>query len=453
MTQTRQLESTPKRFPLSYAQDMWCQEPSAFDPLFTITKALRITGRVDEDALQAALDDVVDRHEVLRTVIVRDVRPAYQQVQPPASAPLFVRQFPPTPLEHRDEVIRQLLVEADLYPVDPDRPPVLRADLVRFDDRDSVLVLATHHTSSDAWSLHLIVRDLAAFYTARTTGRPAGLPPIRQYLDYTAWQQVNLAGEFADEAFGYWREQLRDARIFALPTDRPIPAEHQSLHSGHNFIVDAEVMSAADELARALRGSTFMVVLAAFAVLANQLTGTTEPVVDTMIHGRGQPEFHDTVGPFLNFLPLRTDLDGCVSFRDVVRRTRTACFQAYSHEIPSHLIERDSPHYMDNLRDPNQCPVVFGFFQSPLELEITPIAEGGYGIRRLVSAESQIPGGAAWTMGATPAGEMFGCIQYNTEEFDDRTIQDWARRYARLLAAAVADPDREWNRLLPDRMA
>jgi hypothetical protein len=392
---------------------------------------------------------VVDRHEVLRTVIVRDARPPYQQVWPPSPAPLFVRRFPPTPVEGRDDAVQQLLVEADLYPVDPDLPPVLRADLVRFDDRDSVLVLATHHTSSDAWSQHVIMRDLAAFYTARTTGRPADLPPARQYLDFTAWQRANFAGEPADEAFGFWREQLHDARVFALPTDRPMPAEHTSFYSGHNFIIDAEVMSAAGELARSMRGSTFMVVLAAFDVLAHQLTGTTEPVIDTMIHGRGQPEFHDTVGPFLNFMPLRTSLDGCVSFRDVVRRARTTCFQAYSNEVPSHLIERQSPDYLKNLQDPNQCGLVFGFFQSPFEQEITQIAEGAHGIRRLADAECQIPGGASWTMGATPAGEMFGCIQYSTEEFDDRTIQDWARRYARLLAAGVAEPDREWNRLLP----
>jgi hypothetical protein len=447
MTRTRQPASPPKRFPLSHAQDMWCEQPASFDPRFIITKALRITGRLDEAALQGALDDVVRRHEVLRTVIVRDVEPPYQQVEPPSPVPLVVRQLPPLTEQSRDEAAQQLLAEAELNTVDPDRPPLLRADLMRFDDQDSVLILATHHTSSDAWSHQLIGRDLAAFYGARTTGRPAELPDVRQYADYTAWHQETFAGELAAEALEYWREQLQGAQIFALPTDRPIPQVHQNLYSEYNFTIGAEVMSAADDLAKTLRGSTFMVVLAAFNVLAHQLTGTTDPVIDTMIHGRGQPEFHDTVGPFLNFMPLRTNLDDCLSFRDVVKRTRTTCFQAYSYAVPSHLIERDSPDYMKLLQDPNQCGVVFGFFQSPFEQAATQIADGAYGIRRLNSANCQIPGGASWTMGATPAGELFGCVQFNTDEFDERTIVEWTACYRRLLTAGVADPDRAWNRL------
>jgi hypothetical protein len=449
MTQTRQPERSPKRLPLSHAQDMWCQDSGAFDPRFTITKAMRITGQLDEAALQEALNDVVARHEVLRTLIVRDAEQRYQQVEPPSPVPLVLQRLPLPTGPARDEAAQRLYSEADLNAVDPDRPPLLRADLTRFDDRDSVLILTTHHTSSDAWSHQVIVRDLAAFYGARTGGRPAELPELRQYADYTSWQQATFTGELADEAFGYWQEQLRDAQIFALPTDRPMPQEHQSLYSEYNFTIETEVMSAAADLAKAVRGSTFMVVLAAFNVLAHQLTGTTDPVIDTMIHGRGQPEYHDTVGPFLNFMPLRTSLDGCVSFRDLVKRTRTTCFQAYSHEVPSHLIERESPEYLKPLQDPNQCGMVFGFFQSPFEPEATRIAEGAHGIRRQNSANCQIPGGASWTMGATADGELFGCVQYNTEEFDDATIVEWTARYRRLLTAGVAEPDQAWNRLQP----
>jgi hypothetical protein len=445
MTQTRQ--SPARQFPLSHAQDMWRLDSAAFDPLFTITKALRVTGELDEDALQEALNDVVERHEVLRTLIVRDVEPPYQQVLPPGPVPLYVRRRP-LPADQRDQASQELLAEAELNPVDPDRPPALRADLTRFDDRDAVLVLATHHTSSDAWSHQLIVRDLAAFYAARTTGARVELPELRQYLDYTARQRQNFAGEQVAEAFGYWRDQLRDAEIFALPTDRPMPEVHTELYREYNFTGSAELMARAGELARQLHGSTFMVMLAAFNVLAHELSGTTEPVIDTMIHGRGQPDYHDTVGPFLNFMPLRTDLTGCRSFRDLVKRTRTTCFEAYSHELQSHLIEHDSPDYLKPLADPNRCPVVFGFFQSPLEAETTQLAEGSRGIRRLESSNCQIPGGSSWTMGGLPDGGMFGCVQFSTEEFDEATIAGWVDRYLALLAAGTARPDQEWNRLL-----
>jgi hypothetical protein len=310
-----------------------------------------------------------------------------------------------------------------------------------------VLVLAVHHTSADAWSLQLIVRDLAACYAARTTGRPVELPEIRQYLDYTARQQANAAGEQVAEAFGYWRDQLRGAEVFALPTDRPMPEVHTELYRAYNFTAPAGMLAQAGELARQLHGSTFMVVLAAFNVLAHELTGTIEPVIDTMIHGRGQPEFHDTVGPFLNFMPLRTDLAGCRTFRDVVKRTRTTCFEAYSHELQGHLIERDSPDYLKPLADPNRCGVVFGYFQSPFEEDATQLADGAYDIRRDESADCQIPGGASWTMGALPDGGLFGCVQFSAEEFDEATIAGWVDRYCVLLAAGAAHPDREWNRL------
>lgn len=445
MTQTRLRPA--RRFPLSHAQDMWCQDPSAFDPLFTIVKALRVAGELDEDALQDALNDVVERHEVLRTLIVRDAEPPYQQVEPPGPVPLYVRRRP-LPEDERDAAAQELLAEAELNPVDPDQPPLLRVDLTRFDDRDAVLVLATHHTSSDAWSHQLIVRDLAAFYAARTTGVPVELPEIRQYLDYTARQQADVSGEQVAEAFGYWQDQLRDAQIFALPTDRPMPEVHTELYREHHFTASAELMAQAAALARELRGSTFMVMLAAFNVLAHELSGTAEPVIDTMIHGRGQPDYHDTVGPFLNFMPLRTDLAGCRSFRDLVRRTRTTCFEAYLHELQGHLIEHDSPDYLRPLADPNRCPVVFGFFQSPLETEAGQLAEGTRSIRRRESSSCQIPGGASWTMGELSDGGMFGCIQFSTEEFDESTIAGWVQRYCQLLAAGTTRPDQEWNRLL-----
>src|SRR5439155_11474666 len=137
----------------------------------------------------------------------------------------------------------------------------------------------------------------------------------------------------------YWRAQLSGARIFALPTDRPIPDVHGSPYTARSYVLDAELMARTSTVAAATRSSAFIVLLAAFNVLAHRISGTTDPVINTLTAGREQREFHHTVGPFLNFLALRTDLGACDSLRDVVARTRRTCLQAYSHEIPIQHIE------------------------------------------------------------------------------------------------------------------
>jgi hypothetical protein len=445
------------RLPLSTQQQLWCamEQSGAFGPRFIVTKALRITGLIDVSALQAALDDVVARHEMLRTVVVREAEPPFQQVQPPSPVPLEVRDLPPATDRTRDELAEDQLAEAELSSVYIDELPLLRAVLARFDDRDSVLSLVTHHTVCDGWSLHLIVRDLAAFYAARTGERPLTLPAPLQYRDYTQWQLNSLTGPEATENVAYWRKQLGDAEVFTLPTDRPAQAVHTTPYSSYNIVVPAEVTAAIGQLAKSVRCSGFMVVLAAFNVLAHRISGTLQPMVNTIVHGRGQPQFNDTVGPFLNFLLMRTDLASCTSFRDLIRSTRNTCLEAYAHELPIQHLEQEVPSAMAPLADPANCDLVFGYFESPFAgaadgerlREVFRIAESSVTVIRTERVSEQLPGGAAWSMGALPTGEIRGGLQFNPEEFDESTAVDWVSDYDRILRAAVAEPDRDWTTL------
>src|SRR5579863_850457 len=168
------------RYPLSFTQQYFLSLDEgdlkgAFGNRFTIVSALRIAGHVDIPTLQGALDDVVARHELLRTVVVRDAQPPYQQVCPPCQVPLEVRDWPATG-RPRDVIAEELIIEAEKGTMTPRQVPVIRAVFTRFDDRDSVLVVVVHHSASDAWSQNVILHDLAAFYDARANQRVADLP-------------------------------------------------------------------------------------------------------------------------------------------------------------------------------------------------------------------------------------------------------------------------------------
>ena len=141
---------------------------------------------VDLAVLQGALDDVVARHELLRTLVIRDADPPYQMVLPPCRVPLEVRDLPPVTGKSRDMVVQELILEAEAGSISAREVPLMKALLCKFDDRDSVLFLTVHHSVSDAWSLQVIFRDLGAFYAARRTGIPAELPQVRQYREYAA---------------------------------------------------------------------------------------------------------------------------------------------------------------------------------------------------------------------------------------------------------------------------
>src|SRR5580698_4383225 len=174
-----------KRYPLSFTQEWFLtmdkgDETGPFGSRYLIVMGLRITGPVDLAVLQGALDDVVARHELLRTLVVRDADPPYQLVLPPCQVPLEVRDLPAVTGKSRDMVIQELIVEAQAGTISARQVPLLRARLCRFDDRDSALFVSVHHSVSDGWSVGVIVRDLGACYVARVSGTAPKLAPMRQ---------------------------------------------------------------------------------------------------------------------------------------------------------------------------------------------------------------------------------------------------------------------------------
>jgi len=427
------------RRPLSANQEFFRafdrgDELGAFGPRNLVVAGWRLHGRLDLPTLQLALNDVVARHEGLRTAIVRDGDDPHARVYPPSPVELTVSDLSPTVDQAgRERRAHEFLNEVEGGRCDPRQMPLLRAVVGRFDDDDAVLVLVTHHTVSDAWSMHLIMRDAASCYAARR-GLPAPeLPEMRQYGEYASWQQRMLEGADAAVARTYWQAKLAGGTFLTLPTDRVRRLEIPPVYSVYRFLFDEQLIGTTVALAKSMRSSVFMVLYAGFNLFLHRRTGETDIIAPTLTSGRTEPEFQETVGAFFNFMPIRTDMSGCVTFRDLVSRTRDSLLEAYSYELPFRVMNT------------NGVTTGFEVFQYPQTLEGKLIGDMRYtGLRRrLISSSntSEIPDGNLWDFDLDPAGDMVGLAKYNSLDFDESTIVAMVEEYRDVLRASVQSPD------------
>jgi hypothetical protein len=447
------VDQESKRYPLSFTQEWFVSfdqgdDGGPFGRRFVILSALRITGQVDLAVLQGALDDVVARHELLRTLVVRDADPPYQMVCPPCQVPLEVRDVPPVAGKSRDTVVQELVRDAGGGTMSAREVPLMRAQLCRFDDRDSALFLMVHHSVSDGWSVMVILRDLGAFYAARVSGVPAKLPEMRQYREYAEWQRATVDTS-DDGALSYWADKLDGARELVLPNDHGQRESYSRPYSVHIFSVDADTMAAADALARATRSTRFTVIFSAIYLLANQLTGATDLTVRSITSGRNELAFHNTMGLFLNVVPFRTEIADCASFRDVVVKNRETFIDVIANELPAGVLEQAFPDYIKSREDKRMSLFLLSVPSSQFGVMSLPIAEGATGIEAQLDEEesSDVPSGMVWYLNTKPDGALGGAVQFNLDEFEASTAQAWAAAFKRILASAVRHPDQDWRQL------
>jgi hypothetical protein len=431
-----------ERVPLSLNQEFVCLfdqggEDGPFGPHYHIVEAWRVSGPVDVAAMQRALRDVVERHEALRTVIVRDGDDKYQEIYSVSTPELSVRDLPAEPGKSRDQQAQELIRELENGTIDADQPPLIRAVLARFDSHDSVLALITHHIATDGWSVRVIVRDLVNRYAAQKGFDVPELPKAPQYREFAAWSREAPDAQPAG-AIEYWRKTLSDALISALPTDFARSAGVPATTGIYRFPIPADLASAAAKLAA-------IVLLAAYQVVMQRKLKSKDIIVATFTPGRGGRLFQDTVGSFFNFIPLRTDLTGCTTFREVLERTRRTCLDAYSRDIPSLHIFGLAPQLMGPAMSDNAAPAVFQVFPDPVMLaDNTP---GGLKLveisRELRGQErtSATPDGMTWTLSNTPSGDMIGAIRFKRSIFGDATIGAMAEEFSQVLRQVLPSPD------------
>ncbi|GAA3002349.1 condensation domain-containing protein [Kitasatospora sp. NPDC006786] len=445
-----QSNAPASRTPLSFNQEFLCgfdrgDDEGPFGPRFHIVHGWRLRGKVDAATLQLALDDVVVRHEALRTAIVRGEGERYQEIHPPTPVRLELRELTGADPAARERAVEDLITEVESGTISARELPLLKATLLRFDEEDAVLALVVHHTAADGWSVRLIIRDLAVRYAERRGHTQPELPVALPYREFSAWQREYAADPALEESRAFWREQLAGAEIYSVATDRPKSAGLPESTAIHRFTVDAELTARAVEIGRALRSTPFMVLMGAFAVMVARSSGTTRVVVPTFSPGRGEDRFHHTVGPFFNFLPLCTELAGSRDFAEVVARIRTTSLEAYAHDIPFGQILGQAPELMLPTLEDGRAACVFQVFPFPFLLDGELIGDLEYTeVRRRLTSQpvgSDVPNGALWTLNLDPAGDVVAGIQYNSNLYDESSVAEQVDRFREVLRELVGAPD------------
>ncbi|MER7728827.1 condensation domain-containing protein [Streptomyces sp. NPDC096323] len=449
----RTADDASARRPLSANEEFMCafdrgDDLGVFGPRGIVLAGWRVRGLLDVATVQLALDDVVARHEALRTTIIRNTDAPYARVSPPCPASLTVVDLPPAVTEaDRERLAHEFLDEVDRDGrLGAKELPLLQATLARFDDGDAVFVIVTNHLASDGWSMQVLMRDFTICYATRQ-GLPAPrLPETSQLGEYAYWQQEARDSESATIAREYWKDTLSGGEMLILPTDRPRRLDVPPVYSVYRFVLDKELADATTSLAKSLHSSPFMVLFACFNLFLHRRTGRTDIVSPVITSGRTEPGFEDTVGTLFNFLPIRTDVSGCASFADLVRRTRASLLEAYSYELPfGEIIAKSEPELMSGpIMNVSSVVSAFQISQFPAE-EADDI--GGLRLsalrRRLTSLVdvSEIPDGNLWELDLHPDGDVVGVVKYNSLDFDLPTIVAMVDEYRELLLASLTSPD------------
>ena len=444
----------PAVVPLSFAQSrLWfldqVQGPS---PVYNMAVALQLSGRLDVDALGAALADVVGRHESLRTLFAAPEGVPQQLVVPPERADFGwqVVDAGGWPADRLEKAIGA--VAGHSFDLAAEIP--LRARLFRVADDEHVLVAVVHHIAADGWSLTPLVRDLGVAYAGRCAGRVPGWAPLPvQYVDYTLWQRAQF-GDLADSdspiaaQLAYWEQALAGMpERLQLPTDRPYPPVADQ--RGASVAVDwpAELQQRVREVAREHNATSFMVIQAALAVLLSQISASNDVAVGFPIAGRGDPALDELVGFFVNTLVLRVEVAGDPTVAELLAQVRARSLAAYEHQdVPFEvLVDRLNP--TRNLTHHPLIQVILAWQNLPGQdndpaagmalgdVQVTPLPAETHTARMdLVFSLAE-----HWTQAGEPAG-ISGTVEFRTDVFDAESIEKLIERFERVLKAMTADP-------------
>ena len=444
----------PAVIPLSFAQNrLWFidqfQGPSA---IYNMPVALRLRGRLDADALGAAVADVVSRQESLRTLFeAHDGIPRQLVVR--AERADFGWSVVDA-IDWPESRLGEAIDSVASHPFDLATEIPMRARLFRVADDEHVLVAVVHHIASDGSSITPLVRDLGVAYASRCAGQVPGWAELPvQYVDYTLWQRAQL-GDLSDShsriaaQLAYWHDALAGMpEHLQLPTDRPYPPVAD--YRGATVAVDwpAELQQQVARVAREHNATSFMVIQAALAVLLSRLSASSEVAVGFPIAGRRDPALDELVGFFVNTLVLRVDLAGDPTVAELLAQVRARSLAAYEHQdVPFEvLVERLNPtrsmtHHplvqvMLGWQNWQTGGPVAGLSLGDLELTVLPLDT------RTARTDLAFSMGESWTEAGEPAG-IAGAVEFRTDVFDAASIETLIERFKRVLVAMTADPAR-----------
>jgi amino acid adenylation domain-containing protein len=426
--------------PLSFAQQrLWFlnqMEPD--NPFYSLPWAMRMQGRLDKNALERSLQDIVARHEVLRTRFVASESGVTQVVDTAAQIPLKQFDLSGVAAASREDRLQEQIKREIQQPFDLARGPLMRAALWQLSDDEYVLLLNIHHIATDRWSMSIMAQELSAAYAANTKGTSASLPALNiQYADYSVWQREWLQGDTLRSQLNFWREHLAGAPpVLELPTDRPRPAVQTFDGASCSLEFSKDLSVALRQLSRRENATLFMTMLAAYNVLLARHSGQEGIVVGTPIANRRWAETDGLIGFFANTLALRTSLSGDPSFRELLTRVKETALGAYAHQdLPfEKLVEELQPD-----RSLSHNPVfqtVFALQESLLQPPDLP----ELALSRMPIHADRALFDMSLFVAEGPNG-LLARLEYNRDLFDKVTAERMLEHFRVLLEGIAAKPE------------
>jgi amino acid adenylation domain-containing protein len=428
--------------PLSFAQErMWVMDrllPGS--PVYNVFQALRLSGPLDRERLADAFAAVARRHEVLRTVFPPVAGTPVQQILPDWTPELPVTDLTDLPPAEQEEKARRMATGEARTPFDLATGPLLRLRLLVLDAEDHVLLLTLHHIVCDDWSVGVLVREVEEIYRAGLAGRSPRLPELPvQYADFAVWQRGWLTGEALDAKLAYWKAHLGShPPVLTLPTDRPRPAV-QTFHGAVRRVrMPGALAAELRAVARAEGATLFMALLAGYAAMLSRAAGQPEVVVGCASANRDRVETEGLIGFFVNILPVRIDLAGASTWRELLRHVRTAALGAYDHpDLPfERLVAAVQPRR--DLGHAALRQVGFAFENhvgAPLDLAgvTSRPLDVDTGVARLDLT--------LFLWDEAENGDLAGGCEYNTDLFDAATVDRFLERFESALTLMAGGAD------------
>ncbi len=429
-------------FPASFGQQrLWFLdqfEPGS--PYYNIPMAVRLKGSLNVPVLDRVINEIIQRHESLRTTFATLGEKPVQIIHPTMKLPVLVTDLSILTKEQQALDSKRILFNEARHSFNLQTGPLLRFHIVKLSEKEHLALLNMHHIVSDGWSMGIFFQELVILYDAFSRGRPSPLPELSlQYADYADWQREWLQGDVLEAQLNYWKQQLDGIPlVLELPLDRPRPSVQTNSGANAAVSIKRQQLDRLVEFSRSQGATLFMTLLAAFQVLLARISGQDDVSVGTPVANRTRAEVEQIIGLFINTLVIRTRLDLKQSFKLILQKVKENALGAFAHQdIPFEMLvdaiqpERDMSHsplfqVMFILQNAQQRDASSS--SSDLTLEQLDVDSGTSTFDITISATEQ-PGGLDLS------------IEYNTDLFDRSTIDRFLDHFLVILEAAIEDPE------------
>ncbi|GAA4316747.1 hypothetical protein GCM10023149_13950 [Mucilaginibacter gynuensis] len=426
--------ATPIDLPLSFAQErLWFIDRLEGSVQYHVPAVFRLKGEVNKAALAKTFQTIVNRHEVLRTVMTEKGGRGYQEIKAENNWTIEELQVADQSEAELRETIQSLINK----PFTLTEDHMLRAALLEISETEHILVVTMHHIASDAWSMPVVVGEVAALYKEYTTGEQANLPELPvQYADYALWQRGYLKEELLEEKLNYWKEKLDDVAPLQLPADYTRPAVQGTKGSTLLFSMDTEIGKGLQTLSREQGVTLYMTLLSVFKVLLYRYSGQEDICVGTSIAGRPRQELEGLIGFFVNTLALRDEVKGEESFTDLLKKVKQTTLGAYEHQdVPFEKVVETVVKERDKSRSPLfQVMLVLGNTPEVPEVKLGGLELSGYSYE-----QTTVKFDLTFFVTETKDGLRFA-VQYNTDVYEHVRIARMTEHFQQLIRSVLANP-------------